>query len=95
MSTGDIWSVVGAVAAIVAIIGGIVARDRQIHSTIDGVRKEAESEHKNLHERINHTHENMVRQTDLQSLTSRIEVMLASMQGQLNTIVSTLLKNKE
>ncbi len=94
MSTGDIWSIVGAVAAIVAIIGGIVARDRQIHSTIDGVRKEAESEDKNLHERISRTREDMVHQADLQSYASRIETMLASMQGQLNMIVSTLL-NKE
>lgn len=95
MSVGDVWAILGAAAAILTIVGGIVARDRQIHSTIDGVRKDAESEHKNLHERINHTREDMVRQADLQNHTGRIEAVLASMQGQLNMLVSALLKTKE
>lgn len=92
VSAGDLISIIGVAATLLAIVGGIVARDRQIHTTIDGVRKEAEAEHKNLHERINRTREDMVRQTDLQSHTNRIETMLGSMQGQLNMLISKLMK---
>lgn len=94
--TGEYLAIGGFVVALVGLVGGAVMRDRQVHKTIDDkvgtARSEFSSETKTLHERINRTRDDMVRQGDLQAHTTRIEGMLSNMQGQLNMLISKLLK---
>lgn len=86
----------GFVIALIGVVSGIVVRDRQVHRTIDDkvdrVRAHTDEEVKSLHERINRTRDDMVRQSDLQNHTSRVEGMLSNMQGQLNMLIQRLLK---
>lgn len=95
---GDTLTLIGLAIAAVGLIGGFVVRDRQVHSSIDtkvaNLRDEVNHRTDELHERINRTRDDMVRQADLQAHTTRIEGMLSNMQGQLNMLMQHLLKKE-
>lgn len=86
----------GFVIGLLGVVGAVVVRDRQVHKTIDdkvdAVRQHVDSETRALHERVNRTRDDMVRQSDLQTHTTRIEGMLGNMQSQLNMLIQKLLK---
>lgn len=86
----------GFVVGLLGVVGAVVVRDRQVHKTIDDkvgtVRQHVDSETRALHDRIDRTRDDMVRQGDLQAHTSRVESMLNNMQSQLNMLIQKLLK---
>ncbi|MCC4243432.1 hypothetical protein [Stappia indica] len=66
MTTGDVSWLAGAVIALVTMIGGIIARDRQLARMIqDGDEK--------LHDRINRVREDMVHRSDLDGHIQRLD----------------------
>ena len=98
MTDGDVWNLFGAGAALVALVGGAIARDRAIQKIIDEkvleVRRSQDQSAKDLHNRINRTRENMVTKEDLQVHSTRVEGMLSGVQQQLNVIVEQLIQKK-
>lgn len=66
MTTGDVSWILGALMTLVTVIGGIIARDRQLARMIqDGDEK--------LHDRINRVREDMVHRSDLDSHIQRLD----------------------
>jgi hypothetical protein len=66
MTAGDIQMLIGIVAAGVAIIGGIIVRDRYVAKSI----RDGDAE---LHSRINKVKDDYVRRDDLDKHLERIE----------------------
>lgn len=93
---GTLLGIGGTVLAILAAVGAVVARDRQIHKTIDdkvgAVDQKIDREAANLHERVNRTRDDMVRQVDLQAHSNRIEGMISDVKAQLNILIQKMIK---
>lgn len=96
MTVGEIMSIIGGVIGVASLIGGLIARDRQMFKAIDvktaAVDEKYDRETKTLHERVNRTRDEMVRQADLQSHTQRIEGTLGNIQVQLNLLIQKFIK---
>lgn len=96
MSIGEFLAIGGFVIGIATLVGGLIARDRQMFKAIDvktaAVDDKYDRETKNLHERVNRTRDEMVRQADLQSHTQRIEGTLGAIQSQLNMLIQKFIK---
>lgn len=76
-----ITTIVSTVAAFIAIVGALIARDRALTAMVnngdDGIRKEFKAATDALHERVNRTRDEMsekyVRRADLDAHMNRIE----------------------
>ena len=88
------WSVlIGVVGLVVAIVGGIIARDRaivkMIHNNSDEASKAIKEGDDTLHERINRTrdemHDQFVRRADLDGHLSRIEKGVTDLRAEMQT----------
>jgi len=96
----DVVGLLGIAATLVTIVGGAIVRDRQIHATIEHktskARDHCDKEVATLHERVNRTRDEMMKESDMVSHWSRVEGSLTAMQGQLNMLISHMItKNKD
>lgn len=93
---GTILSLGGVVLAIIGAVGMAIVRDRQVHKTIDDkvgvVEQKIDREIATLHERVNRTRDDMVRQADLQAHSTRIESVLSDVKAQLNILIQKMIK---
>ncbi|MCA1241880.1 hypothetical protein LC092_05485 [Stappia stellulata] len=75
--------IVGSAMALVVMIGGIIARDRQLTRMVqDGDEKSTrmiQDGDEKLHDRINRVREDMVRRTDLDDHLQRVDKTLESL----------------
>lgn len=88
------WSVlIGVVGLVVAIVGGVIARDRaivkMIHNNHDEASKAIKEGDDMLHERVNRTrdemHDQFVRRADLDGNLSRIEKGVTDLRAEMQT----------
>lgn len=98
--------IIGWGLTIVALIGGIIARDRFILTAISNgdkaCRDDAERRYDVLHERVNKTRDDFVRRDDLDNHMTRIEKTIASMHDEqketnkrIDNFMATLVNNKD
>ena len=72
----DLSWIIGSAMALVVMIGGIIARDRQLTRMVqDGDEK--------LHDRINRVREDMVRRTDLDDHLQRVDKSLQTLDANI------------
>lgn len=103
----DIKWLFGALVAVVAAVGGFIARDRalvnQIRDGDDNSRKVAKEGADALHERVNKVRDEFVRRDDLDGHIKRFERSVSEMRGEmrhghtetnkrLDTVMETLSK---
>lgn len=73
---GEIAWIIGTALSLSVVIGGIIARDRQLTRMIqDGDEK--------LHDRVNRVREDMVRRTDLDDHLQRVDKSLQTLDANI------------
>jgi len=87
MTVATLSGLVAAIVAIVALIGGIMTRDRFILNTIklgdEALRKELDTKAANLHERVNRTRDEFVRREDLDKHLTRLELSMSNVYSEV------------
>ena len=83
MDTDFSTVLVGWVFSVIAMIGGIIARDRYMTASVatgdKAVRDEMDKKINILHQRVNNTRDEFVRRDDLENHLSHIERVVESM----------------
>lgn len=88
-------AVAGGVISLLAVVGGVIARDRVVFREISAVRDHADDGDKTLHERVNKTREDFVRRDDLAEHMGRLErgqAEMAAEQRRTNKRIDEVLK---
>ena len=100
MTVAELLAIAAGTVGLLGLIGGAILRDRQVHKTIDdkvsAVDAKLDGTSKELHSRINRVRDEMVRPSDMQNHTTRVESALHGLQAQIQTLTSHLLgRDKE